>query len=570
MIKEEFVQAAIGEVPVDLLLKNGKLINVLSSRIVQVDVAIYKGYVVGFGDYKSKEVIDLKGKYIAPGFIEGHIHIESSMVTPERFALSVVPRGTTTVIADPHEIANVLGIDGIKYMVESAKIVPLNLFIMIPSCVPATSMETSGAVLDHKTIEILLKEEWAIGLAEMMNFPGVIYRDKEVMAKLKAANGKVIDGHAPMLRGKELSAYIGAGIRSDHETISLEEAQEKLDKGMFLMIREGSTAKNLKTLFPVITKENNWRIMVVSDDLHPEDIVEKGHLDYHISLLIKEGLDVITALKMVTINPATYFRLYDLGAVAPGYRADMVILSDLENFTPTMVIKDGEKVAENGILLKSVKPFKGEIPENSVFMGTVTPDQFRIPAKSEKARVIEMIPGQIITKQKILPIKIEGDVALPDLDKDILKVAVIERHKETGNIGLGFVKGFGLKKGAIASSVAHDSHNIVIIGTNDMDMFYAAMELASQGGGLVAIEDGAVIDVLPLPIAGLMSDKPVETLKDQLKSLHKAVREMGCSLPDPFMAMSFIALPVIPELKITDKGIVDVNKFEIVELFVKE
>ena len=336
------------------------------------------------------------------------------------------------------------------------------------------------------------------------------------------------------------------------------------------MIREGSTAKNLKTLFPVITKENNWRIMVVSDDLHPEDIVEKGHLDYHISLLIKEGLDVITALKMVTINPATYFRLYDLGAVAPGYRADMVILSDLENFTPTMVIKDGEKVAENGILLKSVKPFKGEIPENSVFMGTVTPDQFRIPAKSEKARVIEVIPGQIITKQKILPIKIEGDVALPDLDKDILKVAVIERHKETGNIGLGFVKGFGLKKGAIASSVAHDSHNIVIIGTNDMDMFYAAMELASQGGGLVAIEDGAVIDVLPLPIAGLMSDKPVETLKDQLKSLHKAVREMGCSLPDPFMAMSFIALPVIPELKITDKGIVDVNKFEIVELFVKE
>jgi len=567
---EERIQVALGEGKVDLLIKNGRVVNVFSAQIERKDVAIFDGRIVGFGDYPAKKIIDVKGDFVCPGLIDGHVHIESSMVTIPQFAQAVVPNGTTSVIIDPHEIANVMGLRGIRFMAESARGIPLNVFIMAPSCVPATNMETSGAVLKSNEIKSLLKEPWVIGLAEVMNFPGVIYRDPEVLKKIQQAKGKRIDGHAPLLTGKALNAYLTAGIRSDHECTTLKEAKEKLANGMWIMIREGSTARNLKDLLPLVTPKNSRRLLFVTDDRHPKELLEEGHINSIVKRAIQLGTDPFLAIQMATLNAAEYFRLDDLGAIAPGYRADLITFDHLGRFQIKKVFKDGVLVAENGKMVSQfigVPPSSKKSIRSSVLIKDIKSDAFMIRSNQPLAKVIQLIPDQIVTKKVMEKIVLKDGVALPNLKKDILKIAVMERHRSTGNVGIGFVQGFGLKRGAIGSSVAHDSHNLVIVGTADEDMAKGVMAIKKMGGGLVVVAEGKVLASLPLPIAGLMTNAPVTQVNDQLEALLQAARSLGCKLPNPFMTLSFISLPVIPELKITDKGLVDVNQFKIVPLF---
>ena len=565
---KERIRAASGEGKVDLLIKNGKVVNVFSGDIEKKDVAIDGGVIVGFGDYQAREIIDVKGDFLCPGLIDGHVHIESSMVSILEFARAVVPNGTTSVVIDPHEIANVLGIEGMRFMAESAKGVPLNVFVMIPSCVPATSMETSGARLEAEDLKPLLKEPWAIGLAEMMNFPGVIFRDPEVLKKIEIAKGKRIDGHAPALSGKALYAYLTAGIRSDHECTTPKEAKEKLKNGMWIMVREGTTARNLKDLIPLITSKNSRRFLFVTDDRHPKELLEEGHINSMVRQAIHWGMDPILAVQMATLNAAEYFRLDDLGAIAPGFRADLIAFDHLGRFQIKKVFKDGVLVAEVGKILSPLRTKRGGTKaKSSIRIKPLTKDALLLRSHSPLAKVIQLIPDQIGTKKVMSKILLKDGVAYPNIKEDILKIAVVERHHATGNIGMGFVQGFGLKKGAIGSSVAHDSHNLIVVGTNDQDILRAVKEMKAMGGGLVAISDGRILASLPLPLAGLMSEASVTQVNLQLKALHQAVKALGCKLPDPFMTLSFLSLPVIPELKITDKGLVDVNRFKIVPLF---
>ena len=567
------IRVASGEGKVDLLIKNGRVVNVFSAQIERKDVAIFDGRIVGFGDYPTKKIIDVKGDFLCPGLIDGHVHIESSMVTIPQFARAVVPKGTTSVIIDPHEIANVMGLKGIRFMAESARGIPLNVFIMAPSCVPATNMETSGAVLKSNEIKSLLKEPWVIGLAEMMNFPGVIYRDPQVLRKIEQAKGKRIDGHAPLLSGKLLNAYLTAGIRSDHECTTLKEAKEKLANGMWIMIREGSTARNLKDLLPLVTPKNSRRLLFVTDDRHPKELLEEGHINSIVKRAIQLGTDPFLAIQMATLNAAEYFRLDDLGAIAPGYRADLITFDHLGRFQIKKVFKDGVMVAEDGKMISrsiGVSSFLKKGVQSSVRIKDIKNDAFVIRGNQPFAKVIQLIPDQIVTRKVMAKIVLKDGVALPNMKEDILKIAVIERHRATGNVGIGFVQGFGLKRGAIGSSVAHDSHNLVIVGTADEDMAKAATAIRKMGGGLVVVAEGKVLASLPLPIAGLMTDAPVTQVNNQLEALLRAARSLGCKLPDPFMTLSFISLPVIPELKITDKGLVDVNQFKIVPVFGEE
>lgn len=567
---EERIKVASGKGKADLLIKNGRVVNVFTGEIEKKEVAIFDGVVIGFGDYEAKTIIDVKGDFLCPGLIDGHLHIESSMVTIPQFAQAVLPHGTTTVVIDPHEIANVMGIEGIRFMAESAKGIPLNVFIMLPSCVPATFMETSGAHLRAKDLKPLWNEPWAIGLAEMMNFPGVIHRDEEVLKKIEMARGKRIDGHAPLLSGKGLYAYLISGIRSDHECTTLKEAYEKLKNGMWIMVREGSTARNLKDLIPLINTKNSRRFFFVTDDRHPKELLEEGHIDSMVRQAVHVGLDPILAIQMATLNPAEYFRLDDLGAIAPGYRADIIAFDHLARFKIKKVFKDGLLIAENGKMLH------GEISSwrekklkyrRSIHLGPIRKESLILKTDQSLVKVIQLIPDQIVTKKVIKRIPLRNGVAYPNLKEDILKIAVVERHRATGNIGVGFVQGFGLKKGAIGSSVAHDSHNLVIVGTNDEDMLKAILTIREMGGGLVVVSEGKVLTSLALPIAGLMSDAPVEEVHKKLEALHKAAKGLGCNLSDPFMSLSFLSLPVIPELKITDKGLVDVDQFKIVSVF---
>jgi adenine deaminase len=453
-------------------------------------------------------------------------------------------------------------------MAESAKGIPLNVFIMVSSCVPATHMETSGATLKAANLKPLLKEPWAVGLAEMMNFPGVIFRDPEVLRKIEMAKGKRIDGHAPMLSGKGLYAYLTAGIRSDHECTSPKEAKEKLKNGMRIMIREGTTARNLRSLIPLVHPKNSRRFFFVTDDRHPKELLEEGHIDSMVRQAVRWGLDPILAIQMATLNAAEYFRLDDLGAIAPGYRADIISFDHLGRFQVRKVFKDGKLVAENGNMVfpprrqgKSLK-LKG-----AVRVKPLKRDSFLARSDQSLAKIIQLIPDQIVTKKVMKNVLLKDGVAHPNVKEDILKIAVIERHKATGNVGIGFVQGFGLKKGAIGSSVAHDSHNIVLVGTNDTDMVKAVEVIQTMNGGLVAVSDGKVLASLPLPIAGLMSEASVAQVNFQLEALLRAARTLGCKIPDPFMTLSFLSLPVIPELKITDQGLVDVNQFKFVPLF---
>ena len=556
-----------GAKPVDLLLKNARVINTFSGDIHRTHVAIHGGRVVGFGDYKARQTIDLKGAYLAPGFIDGHVHIESSMVKVPEFASVVLPHGTTSAVIDPHEIANVLGLDGIKYMLASSEDSPLSVYVMLPSCVPATNLETAGAELSAHDLGLLLNDERVLGIGEMMDYPGVIYRNEEVLKKILIAKNKVIDGHAPMLKGKQLYAYVSAGIRSDHECTDVAEAREKLRAGMYIMIREGTAAKNLKGLLPLVNSENSRKFFFVTDDRHLEDIAREGHIDYLVRTAIQLGVDPIRAIQMATINTAEYFGIKNLGAIAPGYAADLVVFDDLKKMKISKVFKNGKLVSKAGVIEPGViKDYQGKT-RGTVNVKWIEHEDFALKAKNKYARVINVIPDQIVTRMTVEKVKEDGGYVSSDTDGDILKIAVIERHMASGRVALALVKGFGLKKGAIASSVSHDSHNIVVIGTHDGDMYTAAVQVVKMQGGIVAALNGQVLEALPLPVAGLMSDRSAEFVREKQKRLNEIARMLGSKLSDPFMAMSFLTLPPIPEIRITDRGLIDAVKFKVVPLF---
>lgn len=564
----KIIKAARGDKKADLLLKNGKIINVFSGEIYPNDVAIYKDMIVGIGEgYSADKEIDISDCYLSPGFIDGHIHLESSMVKISEFAKTVVPLGTTSIIIDPHEIANVLGLEGIRYMLESSKYNPLNIFMMLPSCVPASSLGTSGASISVNNLYPLLDEKWVLGLGEMMNFSGVLNQNPEVLDKIKIFSHKCIDGHAPNLSGKDLCAYISAQIRSDHECTTVKEAQEKLRLGMYIMLREGSVTRNLKDLLPLLNSNNSRRCFFCCDDRHPKDLIEEGHINYLIKTTIKNGIDPITAIRMATLNTTEYFRLRNLGAIAPGYTANLVVFDNFKDFNILKVFYNGKLVAKNGKLLE-LNPKPLEVPiRGSVNIKWLYPKDFKIRVKGNKCRIIEVIPGQIITNSNIDIPKVEDNWVISDTERDILKVAVIERHHAIKKVSVGLVKGIGLKKGALGSSVAHDSHNIIIVGTNDKDMLNVGAAIAKMGGGLAISKDEKIIDSLPLPIAGLMSDRPLLEVKENLDSIYKTSKSLGVTMDNPFMSIAFLSLEVAPHLKITNKGLVDVDNSKIVDLF---
>jgi len=564
----ERIRVARGEAPADLVLRNARLVNVFSGEVHPADVAVYAGRIVGLGHYAAREEIDLHGRFLCPGLIDGHVHLESAMVHPAEFARAVVPHGTTTVIADPHEIANVLGLEGIRYLLEATSNLPLNVYLMAPSCVPASPLETAGAEISAADLQVLLGEERILGLAEMMNFPGVVHGVPEVLAKIEAARGRPIDGHAPGLSGRDLCAYVAAGIGSDHECTTLNEALEKLRLGMAIMIREGSTAHNLGDLLPLVMPGNASHCFFVSDDRHPADLLERGHMDAILrQAQPHELLPPVTLVQMATLNTARYFRLWDLGAIAPGYRADMVVVEDLETFEVSMVFKDGRPVAQSGTLLGPTLPEERPIPPSTFHVADLRAERFAIPAGGARLRAIGVVPGQVVTRALWEEPRVEEGRAVADPERDLLKIAVVERHRGSGRVGLGFVRGLGLKRGALASSVAHDSHNIVVVGCSDGEMAAAVERVVQMGGGQVVVAGETVLAELPLPIAGLMSDRPLEEVRDRLEALNRAARELGCPLEAPLMALSFLALVVIPELKLSDRGLVDVQRFDLVPLF---
>jgi len=563
---QKLIRTARGEIPADLVLKGGRVVNVFSCEIQEADVAVCEGQIVGLGSYQGREIIDCRHRFICPGFIDGHLHIESTLLTPANLAPVLLPLGTTTLIADPHEIANVLGLAGVEFMLENSARLPLEIYFMAPSCVPATHLETSGAILAEKDLRPLLRNPRVLGLAEMMNFPGVLLKDQEVLKKITSFQNKIKDGHAPLLSGKDLCAYLSAGIKSDHECTQLSEAREKLALGMVVMIRQGTQAKNLKDLLPAVVPGNVRRCLLVTDDRHPEDLIREGHLNSVLKQAVDLGLNPILAIQMVTINAAEYFGLRQLGAVAPGYQADLTVLKSLSSMKVEAVFKKGKLVARNGRFLGKVPHSEGFNNITGMNIKNLSLKKFQIPLRGEWANVIGFVPNQILT-QKIRH-KVQGKNGLLHLnpEKDIVLLACVERHQGTGNVGLGLVQGFGLVRGAIASSVAHDSHNIVVIGREPEEMLLAVKVIEKMKGGLVVVFQNQVAAKLPLPIAGLMSDQSIEVVMAQQKALFRAVSLTGCPLKNPFMALSFLALPVIPELKITDKGLVDVNRFEIIPL----
>ena len=556
---------ARGDKPADLILANARVVNVFNGEVELGNIAIYDGLIAGVGDYReAKEVIDLGGKYVAPGLIDGHVHLESSMLDVGQYARAVVPHGTLGIVTDLHEIANVCGITGIKYVLDCARRLPLDLFLMAPSCVPATHLETSGAEITAEDIRRILRWRGVIGLGEVMNFPGVIGGDPTVLGKIEEVKGKAIDGHAPGVSGRQLNAYIAAGIRSDHESVSLAEAQEKLAKGMHIMIREGSSEKNLEALLPLVTDKTYQRCMLVVDDRTCTDLLRDGDIDAVVRKAIKLGLDPVRAIQLATSNPAECFRLDRLGAVAPGYFANLIVFDDLTEFRIKAVYYRGRLVAQNGEALFEARAPSRQGVTDTVNIKPFTLEALRLKAKGETRPVIEVVPGQIVTRKRMEKVSTEGKFVISDVSRDILKLVVIERHHATGNIRVGLVKGFGLKKGALASSVAHDSHNIIAVGANDDDIYLAVEEIERLQGGLAAVADCRVLVSLGLPIAGLLSDGPLETVVKKLEKLEKVARELGATLSSPFATLSFLALPVIPELKLTDLGLVDVNEFKLI------
>ncbi len=569
MDRKSIITAARGDTPADLLLVNANIVNVFSGRVNQGSIAIKDGHILGFGEYEADTVLDLGGRFVAPGFIDAHVHIESAMTIVAEFARAVAPLGTTTVVADPHEIANVMGTAGIEYMLRSAENQPMECLFTLPSCVPATSMETAGARLEAEDLAPFLSHPRIVALAEMMNYPGVIFTDPSVMAKLEMARSHKVpmNGHAPGVSGRKLAAYAAAGIASDHECTRADEALEKLSLGMRIMVREGTCERNLDALFPIIDAGTWPRMMWCTDDRHPHDILTHGHMDAVIRKAVAKGLDPVTAIRMGTINPADYFGLGDVGAVAPGRKANLVVFADLFDIRVQKVFFMGKLVAEDGMMRPDIhRPSPVSVP--SAMNLDLERLDFSIPAAGQRMRVIRAIADQVVTGCDIMDVKKHDGEVVADIDRDLAKLAVVDRYSGMAGTGKGFVTGLGLKRGAIASTVAHDSHNVIVAGITDDDMKAAVAALVGMGGGLAAALNGNAMQRLPLPVAGLMSDQPVETVKEQMDRMIDAARSLGSPLSDPFMTLSFLALPVIPALKLTDRGLVDVNRFEIVDLFV--
>ena len=561
----ELISVARGDKPADLLLTNAKVVNVFNGEIETGNVAVYKDSIAGVGDYQqAQKVIDLDGRYLAPGLINGHTHIESSMLDIGQYARAVVSRGTLAIVTDLHEISNVCGLTGIDYILDAASRLPLEFFVMAPSCVPATHMETAGASIGAEELRQILKKRNVIGLGEMMNFPGVIFRDEGVMDKIKMAGDRVIDGHAPGLGGKDLTAYISAGIYSDHESVAYDEAKDKLRQGMYLMIREGSSEKNLEALLPLVTDQTYKRCLFVVDDRSCADLLRDGDIDAVVRKAIALGLEPVRAVQLATINAAERFGLKRLGGIAPGYTANMIVIGDMRRFDVQMSFYHGRLVAEQGQPKFDLPTVKTKQPTDTVNIKPFSAADLKLKAKGETLPVIEVVPGQIITRKAEEKVKVEDGFVVPDIARDLLKIVVVERHRASGNIGRGLVKGFGLKKGALVSSVAHDSHNVVAVGANDEDIYAGVKEIERIGGGLAVVAGGKVLGSLALPVAGLLSKEPLATVVDQLENLKKLAAELGAIPPAPFATLSFMALPVIPELRLTDMGLVDVNAFKLI------
>ncbi len=558
---------ARGEQPAELLFKNAKLVNVLSGEIHPANVAVDDGRVVGIGDYKARKVIDLRGAYLAPSLIDGHFHIESSMLTAPEFARAVTPHGTGAVVIDPHEYANVLGLDGIRYVLESSKNLPVDFFIMLPSCVPATPLETAGARITADDLRLMIGDERVAGVAELMNFPGVYLGAKSELAKIEAGKGKCIDGHAPGLRGKNLNAYVLAGVRSDHESVEVPEAREKLRLGMHILLREGSTERNLAHLLPLVNAHNAVNCSFATDDKLAGDLVNEGHIDHCIRKCIKFGLSPITALQIATINTARHYRLQNLGAVAPRFWADFVVFDNLKKFQVRQTYKKGVLVAEDGKYLAHTST-RVSLPRSTMNLRYNPRDLVVAATRGKKIRVIEIVPHQIVTREAIVTPKVEDGEIVADTERDILKLVVVERHRATGNVGVGFVRGFKLKQGAIGSTVAHDAHNVVVAGTNDADILRVIEELSRLQGGQVAVVNGRLKAELGLPVAGLVSDRPLPEVTKRIDSLNAAAHAMGCNLDAPFMTLSFLSLSPIPQLKLTDQGLIDAAHLRKTTLFV--
>lgn len=556
--KQRLIAVAAGREKADLVLKNAKYLNVFSNEFLCGDIAVANGLIAGVGKYDGKTEIDVSGKLVLPGFIDAHIHLESSMVTPAEFAKAVVAHGTTTVITDPHEITNVMGIDGVEYMIQALQNLPIDVHFMMPSCVPATEIDESGAELDCKDIDLYLDNKKVLGLAEMMNYVGVINGDKNVLSKIvtSQAHHKKIDGHAPELSGNDLNAYIAAGVYSDHECSTFENALEKLRKGQFIMIREGTAAHNLKALMPLLTQQYYSRCMFATDDKHPSDLLYGGHIDYIVKQALKNGADPIVALKTATHHAARYFLLNNKGAIASGYLADIVVVNNLEDFNVETVFKRGKLVFDGEVKDFSAPTVDEELAEkcfDTFHLDSVTPSSFKVDGK---LGLIGLVGGELLTRNL-------GTADKIDVENDILKIACIERHKGTNHIGVGYVKGYSLKSGAVATSVAHDSHNIITVGCNDDDIAVAVNAIKDSKGGIAVVENGKIKALLELPIAGLMSDEPLTTVNEKLENAKSSAYELGADKSiDPFMTLSFLSLPVIPSLRITTKGVFDAENWK--------
>lgn len=558
------INVALGRARPTVLIKNAKIVNTYTLEIEKDNIAIWQNLVAGIGDYEEgEETIDAQGLYAAPSFIDSHIHLESTHLMPGEFACATVPRGTGAVIADPHEIANVLGLGGIKYMIDHSRGLPLDTLYMVPSCVPASSFESSGAELGPEEVQEALEWEGVLGLGELMNYPGLLAKDKAVLQKLAAADDRPIDGHAPFLTGKELNAYLAAGPSTDHETTTPKVALGKLRRGMMIQIREGSSEHNLKDLVPLVNERNLSRFMFASDDRSPRDLLREGHMDHILQEAVAAGLAPLMAIRLATLNPAEHYGLRRLGAIAPGKWANLVLLSDLKNFEAQMVLYRGEVVAEEGRPLFTTSPVGDEKIRNTVRIKLRTEDLI-IPAAEADRPVIALVPGQIVTEKAAARPKVINDRAIPNLEQDVLKLVLVERHRGSGRVGRAFVRGFGLKQGALASSIAHDAHNIIAVGVTDQDIYRAIERIAALGGGLVAVLNERVLAELSLPIAGLLTGRPAAEVVAALERLQRTAKELGSIIEDPFAPLSFLALSVIPKLRLTDRGLLDVERFELI------
>jgi adenine deaminase len=565
--RQKLIKVARGKKRAELVLKNCRYVNVFTGMIDKGDIAISSGIIIGVDDYLGDVEVDCKNRIVAPGLIDGHVHIESSLMTPPGFASAVIPKGTTTVIADPHEIGNVCGLDGIKYMLEASKICPLDVYVMLPSCVPSTDFENAGAVLLASDLRTLIDEEHVIGLGEMMNYPGVFFGNEDVHDKLMDFKDKPIDGHAPGVTGKDLNSYILSGVVTDHECVNHKELEEKVAKGMYIHLREGSATKNVAELCRGITANNSRRLMFCTDDKHPTDIVKEGHIDYNIRLAIRNGINPITAIQMATLNTAECYGLKHKGAIAPGYEADLIVLSDLESFAVKDVYKKGVLVSKDGKALFEQNKYEDDLVLDTIHLIKNQEINLSLELKSEYCKVIGLLNESIITKRVIRKVDVIRGCFSTNPKVDILKLAVIERHKATGNIGLGLVEGYGLKGGAIGLTIAHDSHNIIVIGDKDEDMQLCVEELQRLTGGICIVFGGKVVGSLQLEVGGLMTDAPLNEVTSNLINLESIARGMGVPKGiDPFMTLAFLALPVIPELKVTDIGLFDTRAFKFVEV----